>query len=55
VLDHAFGPIGLDRVISITSPGNARSLAVMRRLGMVRDHEREHEGSRSRSGSSSTS
>jgi RimJ/RimL family protein N-acetyltransferase len=45
-LDHAFGPVGLDRVISITSPGNARSLAVMRRLGMVRDHEAEHEGGR---------
>jgi RimJ/RimL family protein N-acetyltransferase len=45
-LDHAFGPIGLDRVISITSPGNARSLAVMGRLGMVRDHEREHESGR---------
>jgi RimJ/RimL family protein N-acetyltransferase len=45
-LDHAFGPIGLERVISITSPSNARSLAVMRRLGMVRDHEREHDGAR---------
>jgi RimJ/RimL family protein N-acetyltransferase len=37
-LDEAFGPLGLDHVISITSPGNERSQAVMRRLGM---HVRE--------------
>jgi len=43
-LDHAFGPAGLDRVISITSPENGRSLAVMLRLGMTRDHERTHDG-----------
>lgn len=40
-LDYAFGPLGLDRVISITDPPNVRSLAVMRRLGMVFDHEAE--------------
>ena len=31
------------RVISITDPPNLRSLAVMRRLGMVFDHEAEIE------------
>lgn len=40
-LDHAFGPMGLDRVISITDLPNVRSLAVMRRLGMTLDHEAE--------------
>jgi RimJ/RimL family protein N-acetyltransferase len=38
-LDHAFGALGLPRVISITDPPNVRSLAVMRRLGMTFDHE----------------
>lgn len=33
-LDHAFGPLALDRVLSLTDRDNARSLAVMRRLGM---------------------
>ena len=42
-LDHAFGTLGLPRVISITDPPNRRSLAVMRRLGMVFDHEAEVE------------
>jgi RimJ/RimL family protein N-acetyltransferase len=42
-LDHAFGPMGLPRVTSITDPPNLRSLAVMRRLGMVFDHEAEVE------------
>jgi RimJ/RimL family protein N-acetyltransferase len=42
-LDHAFGALGLPRVISITEPPNLRSLAVMRRLGMVFDHEAEVE------------
>ncbi len=37
-LDHAFGPLGRPRVISITDPPNVRSLAVMRRLGMTFDH-----------------
>jgi RimJ/RimL family protein N-acetyltransferase len=40
-LDHGFGVLGLQRVISITDPPNLRSLAVMRRLGMVFDHEAE--------------
>jgi len=38
-LDLAFGPLGLERVISITDVPNERSLAVMRRLGMTFDHE----------------
>src|SRR6187551_302555 len=38
-LDLAFGPLGLDRVISITDPPNVRSLVVMRHLGMTFDHE----------------
>jgi len=42
-LDHAFGTMGLPRVISITDRPNLRSLAVMRRLGMVFDHEAEVE------------
>ena len=37
-LDRAFGALHLPRVISITDPPNVRSLAVMRRLGMVFDH-----------------
>jgi RimJ/RimL family protein N-acetyltransferase len=44
-LDHAFGPLGLERVISITDPPNLRSLAVMHRLGMVFEREAEVEDS----------
>jgi len=40
-LDHAFAPLGLPRVISITDRPNVRSLAVMTRLGMTFDHEAE--------------
>jgi RimJ/RimL family protein N-acetyltransferase len=42
-LAHAFGTRGLERVISITDrePPNVRSIAVMRRLGMVWDHDAE--------------
>jgi RimJ/RimL family protein N-acetyltransferase len=42
-LAHGFATRGLDRVISVTDrePANARSLAVMRRLGMVWDHDAE--------------
>lgn len=42
-LDHAFGSLELPRVISITDRPNVRSLAVMRRLGMVFDHEAQIE------------
>jgi RimJ/RimL family protein N-acetyltransferase len=31
----AFGPRGLDRVVAVVDPDNARSLAVCRRLGMT--------------------
>jgi ribosomal-protein-alanine N-acetyltransferase len=37
VLDHAFGPLGLEEVVSFTTVGNARSRAVMERIGMHRD------------------
>lgn len=37
-VDHGFRTLGVPRVISITEKGNARSLAVMRRLGMTFDH-----------------
>ena len=36
-LDLSFGPLGLAEVVAFTVPRNARSLAVMRRLGMARD------------------
>jgi ribosomal-protein-alanine N-acetyltransferase len=44
-VDLAFGLLGLDELVSITTRGNHRSAAVMRRLGMARapelDFERE--------------
>ena len=36
-LHFGFGPGGLEEVVSFTSSGNARSLAVMRKLGMIHD------------------
>ena len=36
-LAHAFGPLGLDEVVSFSVPANSRSIAVMQRLGMRRD------------------
>ncbi len=36
-LDQAFGELGLDEVVAFTAAVNARSQAVMARLGMVRD------------------
>ncbi len=36
-LDFAFEVLELDEVVSITTAGNVRSQAVMRRLGMTRD------------------
>jgi RimJ/RimL family protein N-acetyltransferase len=32
-----FGPAALDEIVSFTTPRNARSIAVMQRLGMTRD------------------
>jgi RimJ/RimL family protein N-acetyltransferase len=37
VVDRAFGTLGIDELVSITVPANARSRAVMDRIGMVRD------------------
>jgi RimJ/RimL family protein N-acetyltransferase len=36
-LIHAFGPLGLEEVVSFTVPGNSRSRRVMKRLGMRRN------------------
>jgi RimJ/RimL family protein N-acetyltransferase len=54
VLDRAFGPLGLDQVVSFASAGNRRSVAVMVRLGLRHDpagdfdHPRLVEGDRLR-------
>jgi RimJ/RimL family protein N-acetyltransferase len=37
VLDHAWMTLGLAEIVSFTTAGNARSRAVMARLGMARD------------------
>ena len=42
--DHAFGPLGLDRIISIILPENTPSQAVARRIGMEVEKEAEHAG-----------
>lgn len=36
-LAHGFGALGLTEIVALTLPGNARSRAVMRRLGMRHD------------------
>ncbi|WP_067498655.1 GNAT family N-acetyltransferase [Actinoplanes sp. TFC3] len=36
-LDYGFDVLGLDEILAITATGNARSRAVMHRLGMTRD------------------
>jgi RimJ/RimL family protein N-acetyltransferase len=41
-LAHGFGPAGLDEIISLTAVLNARSIAVMQRLGMHYAGEFEH-------------
>jgi RimJ/RimL family protein N-acetyltransferase len=38
-LDHGFGSLGRQRIISMADVPNHRSIAVMRRLGMSFDHE----------------
>ncbi|SED61904.1 GNAT family N-acetyltransferase [Jiangella alba] len=43
-MEHAFGELGLPRLISITIPANTRSIAVMRRLGFTLWEETTHEG-----------
>ena len=53
-LEYAFETLGLDEVVSMTTPSNRRSWRVMERLGMVRrpeddfDHPRVTEGSPAR-------
>ncbi|MER7845102.1 GNAT family N-acetyltransferase [Kitasatospora sp. NPDC096077] len=37
VLAHGFGPLALPEVLALTTAGNLRSQAVMRRLGMTHD------------------
>lgn len=37
VLDHAFGELGLDEVVSFTATTNLPSMRVMERIGMTRD------------------
>jgi RimJ/RimL family protein N-acetyltransferase len=37
VLEYSFAELGLDEVVSFTTPANQRSQAVMRRLGMSHD------------------
>ena len=41
-LDFGFGELGLAEIVSFTALGNARSVAVMERLGMRRDGEFDH-------------
>ena len=41
-LRRGFGQLGLPRVISVTTPENLRSQAVMRRLGLTLDHAATH-------------
>jgi RimJ/RimL family protein N-acetyltransferase len=40
-LHFAFGTLGLAEVVAFTEPANARSVAVMRRIGMARDPSRD--------------
>lgn len=37
VLDHTFGPLGLDEVVSFTAVANLRSQRVMDKIGMHHD------------------
>jgi RimJ/RimL family protein N-acetyltransferase len=41
-VEHGFGPLGLDEIMSIFEPGNAASGAVMRRLGFHLDRVTTH-------------
>ncbi|MCC7078928.1 MAG: GNAT family N-acetyltransferase [Acidimicrobiia bacterium] len=36
-LDHGFREVGMDEIVSFTTPGNTRSQQVMRRIGLRRD------------------
>jgi RimJ/RimL family protein N-acetyltransferase len=37
VVDHAFGPLALDELVSFTATSNLPSMRVMERIGMTRD------------------
>jgi RimJ/RimL family protein N-acetyltransferase len=41
-LEHAFGPAGLEEVVSFTATTNLPSQRVMQRIGMVQDGEFDH-------------
>ena len=41
-LAHGFAVVGLDEIVSFTAVTNARSIAVLERLGMTRFGEFEH-------------
>lgn len=41
-LSHAFGPLGLERVVAFTVPANERSWRLMERVGMTRVGTFEH-------------
>jgi len=43
-LDHAFGPVGAERVVALTVVGNRPSLGLMERLGMTRRPELDYRG-----------
>lgn len=42
-LDHAFGPLALEQVVSMTATTNLRSTRLMERLGMTRDRADDFE------------
>ena len=42
-LDHGFARLGLAEIVAFTDPNHARSLAVMRRIGMEPDPARDFE------------
>jgi RimJ/RimL family protein N-acetyltransferase len=42
-VDDGYTRVGLDEIVSFTTPGNVRSWRVMERLGMVRDPARDFE------------
>lgn len=42
VVDFAFGPVGLDRLVSIARPENVASTNVMRKLGMTLERTTVH-------------
>jgi RimJ/RimL family protein N-acetyltransferase len=43
-LDHAFGPLGAERVVALTVEGNSASWGLMERLGMTRRPDLDYSG-----------